>query len=234
MSTTLKTLHDRLLEERPDDATHVASDCPFCVDAAEIASANLTGGSVADTKTYTEEEHAALLAQVADLTAKIAELTTATATSQTDAAVAAAKAELEAQISDLQAKLDTAVLEAQAAKEDRDATVSYLEGEAAAVEAAAAIAARKDERMAKVKEVASFPDEYLTENADRFAAMSDEEFEKALEDWKVIAPKKAGSTDDKIPAKTAMTAASTSTNTPSPLSEVMDLRFSGVDVRSVH
>lgn len=233
MSTTLKTLHDRLLEERPDDATHVASECPFCVDAAEVASATLTGGSVADTKTYSEEEHSALLAQVAELTAKVAELTTASTASEIDAKIATVKTELEAQVTDLQTKLDSAVLEAQAAKDDRDNTVSYLEGEAAAAEAAAAITARKDERIAKVKEVASFPDEYLDENADRFAAMSDEEFAKALEDWAVIAPKKAGSKDDKIPDKTAMTAART-TAEPDVMSEIFDLRFNGVDVRSIH
>lgn len=189
---------------------------------------------MADTKTYTEEEHKALLDTVADLTAKVAELTTASTASETDAKIAAAKAELEAQIAELQTKLDAATLEAQAAKEDRDSTVSYLESEAAAAEAAAAITARKDERIAKVKEAASFPDEYLEENADRFAAMSDEEFEKALADWAVIAPKKAGSTDTKIPATTAMTASATTTGTESVLSEVMDLRFKGVDVRTIH
>ncbi len=186
---------------------------------------------MAEPKTYTEDEHNVVLVQVADLTAKVAELTQATTESEIDSKIAAAKADLEAQVTDLHSQLDAAVLAAQAAKDDRDNTVSYLEGEAAAVEAAAAIAARKDERLTKVKEVASFPDEYLEANADRFAAMSDEEFEKALEDWKVIAPKK-GEKKEVIPSHTAMTAARSS-DTSSLMSEVMNLRFDGIDVRNV-
>src|SRR4051812_30152632 len=105
MSTTLQAMHDRMLEAKPDDALHVASECPFCT-APESEQANLTGGSVADTKTYTQEEHDALLAQVSDLKTKVDELSKVSEDSKLEAAVAAAKAELEAQITDLQSKLD--------------------------------------------------------------------------------------------------------------------------------
>jgi hypothetical protein len=66
-------------------------------------------------KTYTEDEHNAVLAQVADLEAKVAELSASQEASALDAAVAAVKAEMETQISELQGQLDTAVLEAEAA-----------------------------------------------------------------------------------------------------------------------
>lgn len=182
-------------------------------------------------KTYTEDEYNALVAKVTDLEAKVSELTAATETSATDAAVAAAKVELEAQIADLQSKLDTATLEAEAAKKSHDDLVEYFEGEAAAIQAAAELEARKSERVAAVKEAASFPDEYLEANADRFAAMSDEQFEAALEDWKAIAPK--GTAKDDIPSTTAMTASRSNDSTPNVLSEVMGFRFQGVDTRTV-
>lgn len=232
MSTTLKSLHDRMLAEQPEDALHVASTCPLCTPSVETASANLNGGLVAEPKTYTQEEHDALAAVVSALQAQVAELTAAGESSAMDAKIAAAVAQVEAQVTELQSQLDAAVLEAQAAKDERDTTIAYLTGERDAAEAASALSARRDERIAKVKEAASFPDEYLESNADRFAAMSDEDFEKALEDWKVIAPapKPASSV---IPAATAMTAAR-STDTPSVLAEVLNLRFQGIDVRNVH
>lgn len=183
-------------------------------------------------KTYTEDEYNALVAKVTDLEAKVSELTAATETSATDAAIAAAKVELEAQIADLQSKLDTATLEAEAAKKSHDDLVGYLEGEAAAIQAASELDARKTERLAAVKEAASFPDEYLESNADRFAAMSDEQFAAALEDWKTIAPKSTSAKDD-IPSTTAMAASRSNDSTPNVLSEVMGLRFEGVDTRTV-
>jgi hypothetical protein len=237
MSKVLKDLHDALLEERPEGVEHDSLNCPLCGDVpVETASADPTGGKVSDEKTYTEAEYTQLVAQVSSLEAQIAELTKAAEVEAIDARIAEAKADLEAQVADLQSKLDTAVLEAEASRTELDNVLSFLASEQAAAEEAAALEARREERIAKVKEVASFPDDYLETNAERFAAMSDEAFEAALEDWKTIAPKteKVEEEGELLPS-TAMTASrTTTTNTDkSLLREVMSLRDHGVDVRTI-
>lgn len=183
-------------------------------------------------KTYTQEEQDALLAQVADLTAKVAEMTDATTASLIETKVAEVTAAMDAAIAEVQAKLDTAVLEAETAKTAHDEIVAFLDAAVADTAAKVEMEARKEERLAKVREVASFPEEYLTENADRFAAMSDEAFTAAVEDWAAIAPQKSASgTKEELPKKTAMSASRA--EGANPLTEIMGLRFSGVDTRTV-
>lgn len=241
MSQALKELHDALLADRPDGTEHSAVDCQFCESEApvEMASADdSTGGNVSE-KTYTEAEYTDLSVKVSALEAQIAELTKAAKDEAIDARILEAKADLEAQVTDLQSKLDAAVLETETARTELADLNAFLESEAAASAEAAALEARRGERIAQVKEVASFPDEYLDENADRFAAMSDEAFTAALEDWKAIASKpkaKAEAADaGELVLDTAMTASrSTNTNTDtSVLRDVLALRQAGVDVRTI-
>lgn len=117
MSTALKTIHDQLLELKPEGASH-PEDCPLRAAAAEEveSASNSHGGSVSE-KTYTEAEYNALASQVADLEGKLAELAAASTASEIDAAVATVKAEIETQVADLQSQLDAAVLEAEAGLE---------------------------------------------------------------------------------------------------------------------
>lgn len=235
MSTALKTIHDQLMELQPEGASHPA-DCLICVGEVASDPTSTDGGSVSD-KTYTEAEYNSLAAQVADLEGKLTELSAAAEASKVDEQVAAVKAEMETQVADLRSKLDAAVLEAEAAKKNHEELVALLvKAESEAVEAAEQ-AARKESRLAQVKEVASFPESYLEENADRFAAMSDETFEVALEGFKAqqeaLAAAGASKSDD-IPVATAMTAARTTTDKGSnPLSEVLGLRFAGIDPRTI-
>jgi hypothetical protein len=156
----LKELHDRLMELKPEDASHDAAICPVCtgVEIAQITDPISTGGRV---KTYTEEEYNALLVQVADLETKVKELDGVRLESEVEAKLAAAKAEAEAQVADLQSQLDASVLEAQSAKDEKDAVLKALEELAEADAKAAEFQARKDERVARVKEVASFPEEHI-------------------------------------------------------------------------
>lgn len=227
----LKELHDRLLEMKPEGASHDASDCPVCngtVTDSEHSNEDPQGGTL---KTYTEDEYNALLAQVADLEAKVNELDGARQESEVEARIAEAKAAADAEVEDLQSKLDTAVLEAQAAKDERDQIVAYFEQLKADEEAAEQIAALREERIGRVKEVASFPDDYIAARADAWAALDEEAFEAALADWKAIANKGG----DPVPATTAMTASRDTTNQPQggSLREVLSFRFQGVDPRTV-
>lgn len=236
MSTPLKELHDRLLAERPDGAEHDEASCPMC---AMENSATITGGgaSTASTEgglmtTLTQEEHeAALQAAVekavseatAPLTEKIAAFEAAAADSEIGKAVADATAPLNDKITEIQTALDEAVLARTAAEAKVTEVETFWADAIAAQTEAEAAAARKDERLAKVRETATFPEDYLTEHADRIAAMSDEDFEARLGEWSIIAPKASVT----IPATTGLQAAreaATATNQGSALGELRNLR----------
>jgi hypothetical protein len=229
----LKELHDQLLELRPEGASHDESSCPFCNPDLETSEAHgtedLKGGSV---MTHTEEEYTNLLTQVAELEAKVTELEGDRRESQVEAKIAEAKAELEAQVADLQAKLDTAVNEAETVKKERDEIVAFLDEAKAMEEEAAALEQTKADRIAKVKEVANFSDEYIAQRAESWAKLDEDAFELVLADWAAIAKKESG----RVPASTAMIASRTDTKPESErdvLREVLNLRFQGIDTRTV-
>lgn len=186
-------------------------------------------------KTYTEEEYNALLAQVADLEAKVKELDGVRQESEAEARIAEAKAAAEAEVADLQSKLDTAVLEAQAAKDEKEALLAYFEQLKTEEEQAAVLAALKEERISKVKEVASFPEEHIAARADAWAALDEETFDALLADWKAVASKTAAAEGETtVPADTAMQASrETNQSKDGSLRDVMRLRFQGVDTRTV-
>jgi hypothetical protein len=192
----LRVLHDRLLAERPDGAAHDEDACPLCG-----ADDNTKGGWMA---TFSEDElQAAIDAAVAEatapLTSRIAELENSAQQSELEQV----KSEMEARIAELETKLDAAVLEATTAKDETATLQQAWDDEKAAAEEAVAVAARREERIQKVKELASFPAEYLEQNGDRFAAMSEEDFNARLEEWAAISKPPTSST---VPTKTALIA----------------------------
>jgi DNA repair exonuclease SbcCD ATPase subunit len=230
----LKELHDQLLERKPEGASHDEGTCPLCnVEIAASQETETEGGSV---KSYTEEEVQALLASATkDLEAKVSELQGAQHASAIEAQISEAKAEAETKVAELQAELDTTTLKATRADEEKQEILAWLEAEAKTAEEKAALEARRDERVAKVREVASFSDEYVEKRATDWAAMSDEAFEAALEDWKAVAGEKKGETSEtKVATETAMTASRDDNKTASSvLAEVLNLRFQGIDPRTV-
>lgn len=228
--TNRQQLHDALLEQMPEGASHDAAVCSVCVATSSGAP---EGGKV---DTYTAEDlQAAVADATAELNARIAAMEAAATESAMDARLAAVKAEADAQIADVRTQLDTAVLEAGQAKGElvafRDGLTALAEAEALNV----AVAARKETRLARVKESASFPDEYLASNADRFAAMSDEDFEERVAEWASLSAKTAPLAGG-IPRQTALVAAREITDTTArgALREVMrDFRSQHIDPRSL-
>lgn len=215
MSNQLKGLHDRLLQDKPENATHSTDECPLCaLESIDNGGTDVDdqpeGGSMSADKTYTDDDLKAAVdkavaettSEVSELKAKLSELENSQQQSEIDKAVADVKAESEAAVKELQEKLDAAVLEVQTEKKAREDLEGSIAAEKQAAEEAAALEARKEQRLVQVKEVASFPDDYLTANAERWAKLPDDEFAKLIEDWKVIASK----TDATPPATTAMTA----------------------------
>lgn len=183
MTRSLKELHDRLMAERPEGAAHEPDSCPFCA----MEDVPMTDDEIQ------AKIDAAVASAVAEKDKEIADLKAAQQTNETDAAVKEAVASKDAELADLRKELDETVLKLANAESEHSALVTYLENEKAAAEQREQAAARKDSRLEKLRSVAKFPDDYLTANADRFAAMDDEEFEARCAEYAALAP--AGSSE---------------------------------------
>lgn len=185
-------------------------------------------------ETFTQTDlDAAVAAAVGPLQQRLTELEAQAQDSEVGRAVAAAVAEKDTQISDLQSQLDTAVAARTAAEAKMTETETFWAEAIAAHEEAIAFEARRNERVSKAAEIGVFNDDYIAANADRFAAMSDEDFAARLEEWRLIAADKAPSG---IPAKTAFTASRVEqpqTSTGSRLGQLAALRANRVDPRTL-
>lgn len=202
-----KTLHDQMLAMKPEDASHDKETCPVCTPVLE------GGVSMSDNLTQADLDAAVVEAVAAATKPLQDELTTLKASKEEveiqtriDEATAALKTELD----ELKTNLDVAVAESTASKDELTNTISYLEGVKTEAEALVALAAARDERVAKVAEVATFPEDHVTANADRWALMAEEDFDAMIASFKVATasagkkpPVKA---DEKIPTGTVMTA----------------------------
>ena len=230
----LKELHDLLMAEKPEGASHPADDCPYCKSDADPKEAEEVSVS------YTEEElkakvDEAVSSATKELEAKVKELEEVRSASEVEAKLAEAKAEFETKVSEIQAQLDTAVLEAEKAKTEKEEIVAFLEAEGKKAEEAAALAARRDERLKQVAEVASFPEEYVEANADRWAGLDDEQFAALLEDYKAVGAKKDDEGSDTAPpAGSAMTASRENKGDAKVMSEVIrGFRTANIDPRTL-
>ena len=235
---TLKELHDDLLSRKPEGASHPA-DCPLCQSSGGDEAMNIDGGEMA---TYSEEDlKSAIEEAVKPLQARITELETSHEAAELDSKIAEVKTPLETQIAELQSELDAAKVEAASARDELNNTVEYLTGLASEAAEKAAFETLREERVAQIREVASFDDEYVSANADRWTRMDDEAFAAALEDWKLISAKSesasASKTKEEIPGETVMqTAAETASAKVTgmdALREIMDLSLRGADPRTV-
>lgn len=241
----LQEVHDRLVAARPEGES-CPEDCPFCT--GEYAS-SVEGGKNVSEKTYSDEETQALVAAAVakattDLQTELDAFKAGEESAQMQAQIETIKAELQAQIDDAQAtadtqiaemtaKLDAAVLEATQAKTERDEITTWLDTEAARVVAEATQATVRAERIEKVAEVVTFPEDYVNERADKWASLDDEQFEALLADYKALGAKKSS---ESPPRQTAMTAArepSDQTTVGSALTGLIRGRSLGLDPRAI-
>jgi hypothetical protein len=234
--SSLKEKHDELLKNKPPHAEHNSEECAFCNES--ISKNTTTEGG--DMKTYTEEEfttavkeavaplQAAAEAKVSELQAKLEVFEGAKADE-----------EVAGQIAEVQSKLDNAELRASSAETKYDELVAYLESIHAEEAAKAALEARKTEVRELVKEAAGFRDEYIEENLDRWAAMSEDQFTAVLDDYRaakaeVKPEEKASEETEEVIAETAMSHVRTndiSSEAGSLARTVFGARAAGVDVR---
>lgn len=222
----LKEQHDELLKNKPEDVSHDEASCLFCNSAQE-------GG---DMKTYTEDEfNAAVREAVAPFKAELDQLRTELAQDEIEAKIATAVAEAEEKVGQLQAELDKAELRASDAEKEKSDLIAFLESEARAVAEAAELETKKSARREAIKEVASFSDEYVDANIDRWVSMDEELFTAMLEDWKSVSTKEQeqASSEGDLVIETAMKNTRTE-NTTVDVKSVLGSVFSGSDVRKIY
>lgn len=206
--------HEEMLASIPNGVAHDTANCTLCNLAGEPAAANDIDESERGdmSKTYTEEEfNAAVAAALEPLQAQLDAIKQTETEKDIEARIQAAVESVEAEKAELQNSLDTALVEATEAKDAYTTLTSYLEAEETAAREAQEYAALKEQRLEQVKEVASFSDEHVNANADRWAKMSDEDFDAVISDWKAVAeaaahPVTEKQEENKIPAATAMIA----------------------------
>lgn len=187
-------------------------------------------------KTFTEDEvkvavTAAVAEAVKPLQDKIASHEAASTEAEVDAKITAAREEHEAKVAEIQLALDASTLEKEAAIVARDELVAFLDGEKAKADEEAETAKLRVERTAEVAKVASFPDDYIKANEERWSKMDDEAFVALLEDYKTFSAHKPGST--LVPATTTLNASREENTDKGVLHEVLTMRFSGIDPRAV-
>lgn len=241
---SLQELHDALIASKPEGAS-CPDDCPFCLARLdrEVATEIDPEGGTNVSKTYEETEVQALVsAAVAkateDLHKELDTFKTSQQAEEIEAKIAAAKAEGEEALAELQKKLDEAVLDAEKAKKERDELNAWLTEEATKIEQEAQVAALRDERVAKVAEVATFPEDYVKERADAWASLTDEAFEALLADYKAVASKEeTPASPGPISRVSAMQATRETTNgngkVGSAVREIIGMRTLGVDPRTI-
>jgi hypothetical protein len=228
-----KAEHDNMLAAKPESVEHDADNCQFCISSE--------GGDMS--KTYTEDEVKAVVEEA--LAPVLAELDAIRASEAEEAIaikVAEAVAAKDAEISELHGTIDTLTLRAETAEADYASVIAWLEAEAQAAVEAAELAARRDERLAAVKEVASFAEDYIEANADRWVSLDDAAFASLLEDWKAVAALSPavvateGKDDDEIevPVATAIEASrANEVDKWSDVREMMRMPLRGIDLKTL-
>jgi hypothetical protein len=234
-----RRVHDQLLANRPEGASHNEDICVFCVDKATedpTASRNppADGGPVApdtnqipdehggrDTSsmsdTMTKETHDALLSKaVADATSTTEKALEAKTTEAKELAdkLEKAEADLAAAKSDnerLNGELDTA----QAARTAAEEKVTTLETDIKAKDEAAVKAETASKRADQVRNLKLFTDEQVAEKASRWAELSDEDWTERLAEWAALKP---ASTEDDPSADAASAMSGTGDLTKEPAS----------------
>lgn len=230
----IKDMHDSVIQS--SGLEHNAEECEIC-----SASLEALGGTVSG-ETFTKEQVDAKLAEaLAPLQAKLDELESEKNEAAVDEKIAEAQKAADEKVVAIQADLDAAKIAQAAAEQERDAaqksltdTLSYLESEKEAAEAAAEAESKKAERVEAVKEAAAFDDDYLQANAERWSKMDEELFTATLEEYKVLSAKAGKKTESKIPSSTKLETASEQNGEKSNLGALAELRDAGYDARRAY
>lgn len=187
-------------------------------------------------ESFTQEDiDAATAAAVATLQTRLSELETQVQETEVGRAVAEVTAAKNTEISTLQEQLDAATAARTAAESKFGESEQFWTDAIAAHQAAVEVAARKTERIAEATAAGVFDEKYISDNADRFAAMSAEDFQARLDEWQLIAAQTGAPKSTPVPARTALVASSATQTAPaSELGVLGDMRASRFDPHTLH
>ena len=199
----LKEAHDALLAEMPEGESHDQASCHLCNEELVPEKDSNERGEM---ETFTKDELDAAVAEaLAPIQAELNSIKTAQAEGEVAEAVATAQAEAKELVEAAQAELDLKVIEAAEAARLYAELVSYLESVSAQEVADLEAAALRTQRLEAIKEVASFPEDHIEKNLDRWVAMDEDTFAAQLETWSLLStPKEESASDDSKLAETAM------------------------------
>jgi uncharacterized coiled-coil protein SlyX len=188
-------------------------------------------------QTYTQEEvDTAVSTATEELQKRLDELEAQVQQTEVGQAIAAAVAEKHQVIDDLQKQLDDAVAARTAAETALADHNQFWTDAIAAHEEAQAFVARRAQRVEQAVSAAVLPADYIEANADRFAAMTDDEWAARIDEWSVLAKVTAKSDLSAIPERTSLVAAqadSGTAGTQSALSYIGDLRRQNIDPKNL-
>lgn len=170
---TDRIVHDWLLANKPETASHEADSCSFCTDRPSEQEEDVT----ADTKVFTEEQHDALL------------------TSAVQKAVAEATASSDGEVLRLNERLQAAEKELA----DRDGKIAELEAIITTRDEQDRLAALASERAKLVQASAHFTADQIEARKAQWAKMSEEDFKVYLEDIREIAKNVPPQDGKKVP-----------------------------------
>jgi lysozyme family protein len=172
---------------------------------------------------------AAIAAATSDLQKRLEELGAQVRDTEVGHAVTEAVAAKDTEVAELQSKLDAAEAARTAAEHKFSESEQFWTDAVASAQQEAEAAARREQRVAAAKAAGVLADSYVDENADRFAAMADEEFNARLDEWRAIA-NAAGVKTGGIPSSTALEASRATEDAPvSALAYIGEFRRQRVD-----
>lgn len=230
ISMSTKDLHDRWLAMQPQGAPHEEADCIMCQIVKETTSQ--VEDSMAD-KTYTEEDlKKAVTEAVKPLQDRLNDLEGAQGIAALQSAIDEAIKPHADKVAELQKDLDVKVAEAEASKKELEDVNAYLKAEDENAKAEAEKEGRKADRIAKVKANASYKDEYINEQADRWTEMDDAAFEGFLADLKSAGVK--GTPASQVPDTKLQQGEHANDDGEKPkLASILELRRAGVNAARI-
>jgi hypothetical protein len=183
----LKRQHDEHLASRPEsisDEDFAAlieehkENCPFCNEHLTVTKDPEERGDMEKEFTQAELDDAVATA-VTPIQNELDSIKNSIAESEVDARVEAA----ELKIAELQKALEEAELRAGNAETELSNVVTFLATEKELSELAELAVAIREDRKAKIEEVANFTSEFIEANLDRWCKEDDEAFAARLEEW---------------------------------------------------
>lgn len=168
--STEQVIHDWLLANKPDAASHEADSCKFCLEPDQEKEEVAEGDKI-----FTQEQHEQLLASAIEKARK-------DATTAADAEAV---------------KLNERVMAFEKEADEKDTKIAELEAEILSRDEKIRLDALASERAKLVQAEVNFSDEQIEARKAQWAALSDGDFKAYLDDIREVAKANGGKKEEK-------------------------------------